>query len=195
MNKSLAQRVGEHTLKVISEQEAEKKKEFKTKVLESLTSILKDKGRNGSRLFTTTPNELDIDIDNILKSENDDDVQVALCEIGFIITEYPMKNMISVPQKVPKEIQELLKVYHQAFDSFENSEKEKAKLDCALVLKKLETADYEVKEVNNVVVFLKSRSKTAAYEKAAKEIMNAESFDVTFFADFWGISIIPEEGD
>lgn len=104
MNKSLAQRVGEHTIKVIKEQEAEKKKELKTKVLESLKSILKDKGQIGSRLFTTTPNELDIDIDNILESKDYGDVELTLREIGFIITEYPMKNMISVPQKVPKEI-------------------------------------------------------------------------------------------
>ena len=195
MNKSLAQRVGEHTLKVISEQEAEKKKEFKTKVLESLTSILKDKGRNGSRLFTTTPNELDIDIDNILKSEDDDDVQVALCEIGFIITEYPMKNMISVPQKVPKEIQELLKVYYQAFDSFENSEKEKAKSDCTFVLEKLEKNYYKVEDVNQVTVDFISNSSSDYYRKAVKEIMNDEHFEVTIFGSQWCISIIPEEGD
>lgn len=196
MNKSLAQRVGEHTIKVIKEQEAENKKRIKTKVLEILTNTLKEKGQNGSRLFTSTPNELDIDIDNILESEDYDDVQLALREIGFEFIHYPMRSIIRIPQdRTSNEIKELLKVYDQALESFANSEKEKSKKDCQIVLKMLEKKKYEVKGICELVVNFVSSSNTSYYEEAVKGIMKDEHFEVKILHAQWYISVILKEDD
>lgn len=86
-------------------------------------------------------------------------------------------------------------MYHQAFDSFENSEKEKAKSDCAFVLEKLEKNCYKVEDVNKVTVDFLSNSSSNYYRKAVKEIMKDEHIEVTIFGNQWSISIIPEDDD
>lgn len=201
MNKSLAERIGKHTREVMAEREAEKREKNRADVLRALTEYIKSKASDGKSIFSDEKKgELDFSL-YAFDEMSSEEVKIALKDIGFEIHSYPMCSVAAIPQEnVSNEIQELLKMYHEILNDFENTEtKEKAKEDCTAVLKKLEEGEYEVIEIDRVTVNFKSdfsSKQREQYETYVREMMEAQGFTIIdISAITWVISIIHKEGD
>ena len=200
MNKSLAERIAEHTRQVTEAIEKEQREKTKAIMLEILKNQILNKAKNGKKLFRHSgKSELDIEListDNGMKIE---DMTNAITDIGFEIHEYPMCYVLAIPEEnVSKEIQKLLEMYEQTLKTFASEEEKTAKADCRAVVKKLEKGEYEVTGINAVTVKLNPKSDSQLYNECVRKTMNAKGFDVNLINPLsgeWYISVIQKEGD
>lgn len=196
MNKSLAERIGEHTRTVIAERETEKRAKNKADVISKLAETIKSRASKGESIFSNeATGELDFtiyDFDEMPKYET----EIVLKDIGFEIKHYPACTVVILPREnVSREIQELMEMYYKIINDFEDTEKAKAESDCTEVLEKLEKGEYEVEKIDKVIVEFTSSSGSKQYRTHVRERMEAQGFIISISSNQWSITIIREEGD
>ena len=199
MSKSLAERIGEHTRKVMAVDKDEKMAKNKKMVLDALTNDIKNKANAGMPLFLDEDNKVlrfNLDfVEGMAINEIDD----ALKDIGFK-TYFPSplyKIVIIIPQhNVSDVILNLVEMYNEILIRFKKSEAEKARQDAEAVIKKLEKEQYEVSGINRVVVSISSQSETLYYLKCISNILSENNLcvDLLVCDEYWEISI-PEGSD
>lgn len=195
MNKSLAERIGEHTRQVVEAREKEQRERIKAIMLEFLEKEIRKKAENGKNLFRfSNKNELDIELSVVMSEE---EKEMALSDIGFKINKYPMCSFLTVPEtgRVSEEIKRLFGIYDESLKKYMGREEQKAYSDCKAVVEKLEKEEYEVNGIGSVAVEIKSKSNTEHYKTYVRKKMKSEGFEVEVFPGEWHISIIQEEGD
>lgn len=124
MNKSLTERIGEHTREVIAERKAKQRAQNKIIVLSALAEHIESNAKRGLIIFfNKEKNELRFSLDTYseMLKISIEDVKMAIKDIGFEIhNPCNLLNVAAIPQEnVSNEIRDLLKMYYEILNDFE----------------------------------------------------------------------------
>ena len=207
MSKSLAERIGDHTRKVMgmSKEEQIEKNRAKNKemILDALKNDIKTRVNIEVPLFwNEEKTEIRFGIDSLCgpgMHDNIMDILVALKDIGFeVYYDYSLSRIRAIiPQhNVSDVILNLVDMYNTNLIRFKESEAEKARQDTETVIKMLEQEQYDVLDINRVRVSISSQSETLYYLECISNILSENNLcvDLLVCDEYWEISI-PEGSD
>lgn len=193
MNKSLAERISEHTRQDVENLNKERRKQNKAKALKILTEEFTEMANSGREIFTDCSGKLDIYFyERVMdKMSSAEDAETALKDIGFEFITYPMGTVLVIPSGCQSvELRELLNTYTQLRNRFETGQRLAAEAHCKAVLQKLEAGDYKIVGIDEITVDFWTTSSTELYKSCITEMMKTNGFDVNISETSWDICII-----
>lgn len=197
--KSLAQRISEHTIKVMEEKEqeaarkeAEERAKLKKEVLDILKKEVQNLGSAGKSLYTSSSDLEVLYWDWGMFDELGDDwrVKAVLKELGFeLIQKIGFPDSVAFPKVDTEETEALKSLYKLSYDNWRQRELEAASNDVQGIIAKLESNQYTVRDRNKIFVNFETANRSQIYGVTVEQLMRKEGFSVAISDNGWEITV------